>query len=74
MYDNKSFLVSKNIFYRHHNGFRPKNSTIHPIIHFPNHCAEANNKTNPEYTLAVFCDLCKVFDVIDNKILLDVKA
>ena len=39
-----SFLVSKNIFYKHQCGVRPKHSTIHPIMHFLNHCAEANNK------------------------------
>ena len=40
------------------------------ILHFLYHCAEADNKQNPEYILAVFCDLSKAFDVINHKILL----
>ena len=71
MYDKlMSFLVSKNILYKRQYGFRSKHSTIHPILHFLNHCAEANNKPHSEYTLAVLCDLSKAFDVIDHKILL----
>jgi retron-type reverse transcriptase len=71
MYDKlMSFLVSKNILYKHQYGFRSKHSTIHPILHFLNHCADANNKPQSEFTLAVLCDLSKAFDVIDHKILL----
>ena len=73
MYDKiMNFLNTNNILYmyEHQYGFRAKHSTIHPIIHFLHHCAEADNKQNPEYTLAVFCDLSKAFDVINHKILI----
>ena len=52
------------ISFKHQYGFRPKHSTIHPIIQLLNYCAESNNKPRLEITLAIFCDLSKVFDVI----------
>ena len=65
-----SFLNTNNILSNIQYGFRPKHSTIHPIIHLLNHCAERNNKIISEYTLATLCDLSKAFDVISHKILL----
>jgi hypothetical protein len=64
------FLTTNDILYKHQYGFRPKHSTIHPVIHLLNHCAEANNTIPSKYTLATFCDLSKAFDTISHRILL----
>ena len=49
-----SFLNSQNILYKHQYGFRPKHSTIHPIIHLLNNCAQANNNNPRKFTLSIF--------------------
>ena len=65
-----TFLTNNKILYKHQYGFRPKHSTIHPILHLLNHCASTSANNNPEMSLAVLCDLSKAFDVIDHEILL----
>ena len=65
-----SYLTSSNILFKHQYQFRSRHSTIHPIIHFLNYCAESSNKTDPEFTLAILCDLSKAFDFTLNSTVL----
>ena len=64
------FIDANNIFSKHQYGFRAKHSTIHPVLHLLNHCAEASNTTPSQLTLATFCDLGNAFDTISPNILL----
>ena len=58
----KDFLVSNEILSSQQFGFQNSNSTYHPMMHLLNKVGQAMN--NHEYTLAIFCDLSKAFDLV----------
>ena len=49
-------------------GFQSKHSTIHPMIHLLNKVGDAMNKK--QYTIGIFCNLKKAFDLVPHDILL----
>lgn len=57
----KSYLIHHNILDKHQFGFQNNHSTIHPMIKLLNKVSEAFQKK--EFTVAVFCDLRKAFDL-----------
>ncbi len=70
MFNNRmQFLEFHSILYHHQYGFRAKHSTVHPVLHLLNHCAEANNSTPSQFTLATFCDLSKAFHTNSHNML-----
>ena len=53
------------ILYKHQQGFRIKHCNVHPIIHFLDHCTEANNTHNPEYSFGSFmCFIVSLYSLL----------
>ena len=62
-----NFLNSNNIISTSQFSFRPKHSTIHPMIHFSNFLTKSFNEK--KHAVAIFCDIRKAFDTVDHEIL-----
>lgn len=63
-----SFLQENNIIDKYQFGFQASNSTVHPMIHLLNKVSNALNQNH--YTIAIFCDLQKAFDLVPHDVLL----
>ncbi len=63
-----SFLLSNNIIDKNQFGFQQNHSTTHPMIHLLNKITTAIN--NKEFTIGIFCDLTKAFDMVPIRLLL----
>jgi hypothetical protein len=63
-----SHLVDNDLLYKGQFGFQPKISTVHHLLKLTNYVTEQLNKKH--YTVGIFLDLKKAFDVVSHKILL----
>ena len=64
----KSYLYSNNLIDPFQFGFQNNHSTIHPMIHLLNTVGDAIN--NNLYTVGIFCDIRKAFDVVPKSTLI----
>jgi hypothetical protein len=64
----KTRLKDNDLLYRGQFGFQSKISTVHHLLKLTNYVTEQLNKKN--YTVGIFLDLKKAFDVVSHKILL----
>ena len=63
-----NFLDKNNLIYKHQYGFQRNKSTEHNLVHVINFISNAFNDN--KYTIGVFFDLKKAFDVCSHEILL----
>lgn len=64
----KSFMLENNVLDPLQFGFQNNNSTSHPMLKLLNKIGDAIQKK--EYTIAVFCDLSKAFDLCPIELIL----
>ena len=60
------YLCEEKLLYSKHFGFRKGHSTDHAIVHLVDQIYESSE--NDYYTLGVFIDLFKAFDIVDHSI------